>query len=275
MSKEKRSKKSNYQPKILDPTPEEIRRATDMLKPFYINNLDKLGDLSVENKINEVIDRAKTGYRYCPKTFIGRVRAISKVNAGMQKANWGHAQNYHNVRESLIQKNLDAKQGGLYPGLSAKDLRLALPTEERKRWVERESFYRKEFELNNASDVPLLMQTLTEEIIQHRLIIQKLSNQDSNLDRQMNESYARLNKALENLGVTRRQRQSLRSETEGNIASLTEIIEKKQAKIDAIRERDLQEERSLKEMRNNPEVLLQMPPELREITEKAMSNEDW
>lgn len=269
------SKKSSYKPKVLDPTPEEIRRASDMLKPFYINNPDKLNDMTVDEKINDIIDRAKVGYKYCPKTFMGRVRSLSKVNSGMQNANWGKSQNYHNVREFEIQKSLDKKGNDLYPGLTAKDLRSALPTEERKRWIERESYYRKEFELNNASDVPLLMQVLTEEIIQYRLIIDKLSNQDANLDRQMNESYARLNKALENLGITRRQRQSLRSETEGNIASLTELVEKKQSKMDAIRERDLQEERTLSEARHTDKALQAMPNELKEITEKAMSNEDW
>jgi len=272
----KKSGKAESTYAVLDPTQEEIRIAKDMLKPYYLNNPDKITDgEDLESKIDGIIERAKIGYKYCPKTFMGRIKAIAGLNVGLANVNWGKKQNYHNVREAKIEEALNEKQEELYPGISAQELRKALPKDERRRWIERESYYRKEFDLNNASDLPLLLQVLTEEMIQYRLILKKLTDQNANLDKQMSESYTRLNKALENLGITRRQRQLLTQETEGSIAKLAEILEAKKKKLDAIREKDLQEERAMTELRKDPSVLEKIPAELREITSKAMTMEDW
>jgi len=272
-------KSEKKKPKVirLDPTAEEVKRAEEMLRSFLENHPEKLKENeTIEDKVQQIIQKAIEGYPYAPKTFLGRIRSISRINLGYDDRLGGTDINsYIHKREEEIQKILAEREKDLYPGLSMQDLRKSLSPAERKRWIEREAYYRNEFDLNNASDVPLLLQVLTEEIIQYRLIKQKLKDQNADVDKQLTESYNRLNKALEHLGITRRQRQSVKQESEGNIAKLAEILDEKLRRIDAIMEKDLREEETLGKLRSSPEVFRYLPQELHDIVQKAMDSPYW
>ena len=208
---------------------------------------------------------------------MGRVKNITKINCGTRSGL--KKDNYYNLRQQKLAKVLSDREKKIYPGLSIKDLRERLSTDEKKFWIEREEYYRTEFDFNNSADQSMLLQVLAEEVIQRRLIASRLDDVDcvhlQDVEDAMEASFRRLEKGLKVLGITREQREKSGSEQEGNIASLSEIVEKKLKRIDALRAKDEEKESFLQKMRNTEQVLDILPVSLKDVVNKAIHTEDY
>lgn len=133
---------------------------------------------------------------------------------------------------------------GIYQILNIKELEY---------WLEREKIYRQEFELNSSSDEPLLKQVLMEELIQDRIIRQRIENPDKVMQTEdvMQNSYSRLQKALEALNATRKQRESESVGNKGNIAQLSLVYEEKVKNIEELLKKQKEEETEMMKKRES------------------------
>lgn len=269
-------------PARIEPKKFQIDEARQLMYDYYNSNPDKLIDknghtIDVEKKIAEVIERATVGYPYCPRTFMGRVKNITKINCGTRSGI--KKENYYNIRQNKIAQVLADREKKTYPGFSVKDLRDRLSTNEKKFWIEREEYYRTEFDFNNSADQAMLIQVLAEEVIQHRLISERLDDVENahlqEIEDAMEASFRRLEKGLKALGITREQREKAGSEQEGNIASLVTVVEKKLKKIDALRQKDEEKETFLSKARSTERVLEILPNSLKDVVTKAINTEDY
>ena len=257
---------------VLHPNEQDLNTVRSGLTGFYRNNPQFLKNgISIEKKIEEIIEICKVGWICAPKSFLKRVEWKTKWNTKALKSRLDYVDNYYNAEQVKIQEELTDKRKtkDLYPGMSAAALRSILSTEEKKFWQEREAFYKQEFEFNNSSDWALLMQLLLEELTQVRLMKKKMQNQDEDLDFQLNYSYKRMIDAQKALGITREQRENATSETDGNIAQLSQLYERKKKIIEKINRKDQMEEMALQIKHDNKDWPTDIPIEIRDIMSRA------
>lgn len=240
-----KSKRSFRPAPTLEPTSLELEKVRTGLTEFYKANPQFLKNQTIDEKIDEVIEKAKVGWSCASKNFIKRVELLTKWNSAAIKQVFGAQNNYHNAAQVRIAEEIKEAEEDLTPGLDAESLRGMLTGKEKKVWVQREKKYRTEFEFNDSSDWPLLLQVLTEEIHQLRLVERRLKHNEADLDIELNESYKRMNAALKALGLTREQRESATKETDGNIAQLVKQFEEKERFIEKRKELDRLEEDAL------------------------------
>jgi len=220
--------------------------------------------------------RASEGYKCAPKTFIGRIKSLTRWNDidmhSITSAYGGDI--YDQVRAKKTMEVLQTTEKKLYPGFSGKELRDVLPIADRKFWAEREKQYREEYDLNDSSDWPLLMQVLLEELTQRRLTKRKLLDEKLNIETELNNSYKRLMAALKALGITREQRRQSYDEGSENIATLSVKFDQKMRRISAIKEKDAIEEETMQKKHDKHEGYKDLPEELREIMDRSIRYED-
>lgn len=153
----------------------------------------------------------------------------------------------------------------------------SLDPSERRFWKERKVKYENEFNFNESSDRSLLFQLITEELIQQRLMIKKLTDPEAATDSEMTNSMARLQKCMESLGITRKQRQAAKEDTiEGSISKLAGELDKKIKTISAKEKKDEEEEiayTKLKSMRGGPRNVVPSLEEIKKI-QKQMGIKD-
>jgi hypothetical protein len=279
VSEDRPKRKRKFKPaKRLNPSEVEVNRVREALRKYYTERPHLVeGYDSIDDRINEVIEKAKEGYTCAPKTFIGRIKALvrwSDIDYYVVPALSGDTSaSFTNWRARKIAQVLKQSEKALYPGLSAKELRASLGPGERKFWIEREKKYREEYDLNDSSDWPLLMQVLLEEITQRRLTLKKLKDPEADLEDELNNSYKRLINALKALGITREQRRKDYDQSSENIASLSVRLEEKLKRIAALKEKDALEENELMRKHQEGGVLKQLPEELRNIMEDYHAGE--
>lgn len=244
----------------IEPPAFQLQMAQDGLNEFYDANPHFLKRITKEEKIKEVIDKSIEGWVCAPKDFIKRVEALTKWNCKHIVSRADYKSNYYNEKMVKELKDTEKLEKSLYQAGEGQDLKKFLATAERKDWVQREAYYRKEYELNDSSDWPLLQQILVEEILQNRLAKRKLLTEED-MDTQLNESYKRMITAQKALGVTREQRQGMGTNSEGSISQLAAQFDEKKRLIAKQMEKDALEEeieQMRKQRREGIQVLRQM-----------------
>lgn len=95
----------------------------------------------------------------------------------------------------------------------------------------RKSMYLREFEFNSSSDLSLLEAVLSDEILLRRLTNAQLQGKKDFVDRNIDEIQKRLRETQKSLGVTRAQRVADDTNQKGNVAQLSESLDKKLQEI--------------------------------------------
>jgi len=238
----------------LVPSDYEVEVVTVGLSDYYDSFPDLLKGATKEEKINEVIEKAKKGWKCAANAFVPRVELLTKWNSAGIKNLFGKNDNYKVAQQAKTAEKVreaTKKMGGTTDKF---ELARLLTGEEKKIFLERHQVYMEEFEINESSDWSLLMQILLEEIRQYRLARQSILHPEDDIELSLNESYKRMIAAQKSLGVTREQRESANKESEGNIAQLVKQYEEKKAFIEKRKKMDIMEEEALLEKHNNGEV---------------------
>lgn len=276
-SRKYRRKKTFADAPYIQPTEYEIKFVTDGLTQYYQNNPQfiKKGE-TVESKIKDVMERASKGYICAPKNYLKRIQFITKWNTTALKNRFDYKPNFENAKQIQLQKEFKENDVKTSETISyGFDIKKMIPDpNERKYWQQREQKYRDEFDFNNSSDWGLLLQVLLEELTQFRLARRRVSNPDDDVEVLITDSYMRLIKAQEALGITRKQREAAQNETEGNIAQLVVKYEEKIAHIERIREKDRLEEESKMISHHNRDALKELPQDLAEAMSTVNEFED-
>lgn len=261
--------------KLIDPTEYELSTVKDGLKEYYSNNPGFLKDgESIEQKISEVISTCSNGWAYCPKTFLKRVETLTKWRTRALKTRFDYSPSYYNAKQLQTQEDIEKSNTGLYPGVSASDLRKLLSPDERKFWQERESYYRTEFEFNNSSDWSLLLQVLLEELTQRRLVQKRMKDPNVQIDEEIDASHKRLITTQKALGITREQRESATNETDGNIAQLGVKYDNKMKILAKKEAMDRLEEETNMANRRPQYLISQIPSDMAETILAAEAQEE-
>src|SRR5690606_5537135 len=243
----------------IEPSEYQLQLVVDGLNVFYDANKQFLKTMSKEDKIDEVIQKCKEGWICAPKDFVKRVEVMTKWNSKNVESRPDYKENYHTRKMVEEELKMEKAEETLYQGQDGKSLRRYLNKEEKKTWVEREAYYRKEFELNDSADWPLLQQILVEEIHQNRIAIMRLRTDPNNdMDQQMNESQRRLINAMKSLGITREQRQGATHSTEGSVSQLAEQYEMKKKLIKKQMQKDTLEEQIMEMKKQTREGLVKL-----------------
>jgi hypothetical protein len=277
-NRKNRSKRTFATADFIVPTEWEKTVIINGLTAYYKNNPQFLKNgKTIEEKIEEVMEACKKGWDCAPKNFIKRVEWKTKWNCTAVQQRFDYKENYSNAKQIQLQKDLKTatKNKNLYPGGSGTDMRkmLTIP-EEKKFWIEREEYYRDEFDFNNSSDYPLLLQLLLEELTQWRLARRRIINPDDEVEFLITQSYKRLIDAQKALGITREQREGSNKETEGNIAQLAKLYEEKKEYIEKIKERDRLDEELKMQMHLNKKGLDYLPSDLADAMRNVNDTEE-
>lgn len=243
---------------ILEPSEYELILVTEGLTKLYEANENFLKGKTIEQKIKEVIASCKKGWKCAPTDFIKRVETKTKWNSTTIQNRFDYKPNYYNQRQIESNNKLIQEESNLYQGEDGKWLRNVLNKEDKKFWVAREAYYRKEFDLNDSADWPLLQQILVEELHQNRLAKIRLTKPHEQMDQALNESYKRLITAMKTLGITREQRQGSLGSSEGSISQLSQQFEQKKKLIEKQMQQELIEEKMMEEQKKSREGLLEL-----------------
>jgi len=175
--------------------------------------------------IATIFAECQMGWKRCPKDLDTRI----KIKSGFQ---WKSHENLKprqkkvpSLSVEVVEENEDSSKNYIFKYLT---------NAEKECWIAREESYFKEFEFNNSSDRPLLMQLLFEEIFQRRIFIHQLQNKDADLSKQMTASVQRLTELQEKLGITREQRAGILDNIDGNIANIAVDLEEKLKHIEEV-----------------------------------------
>lgn len=236
------------------PSDYEIETVTVGLSEYYDSFPDFLKGKSKEDKIAEVIEKAKKGWKCAANAFVPRVELLTKWNSAGIKNLFGKNDNYKAAQQIRAAKEIREVTKKISGTIDKFELAKLLTGEEKKIFLERHQVYVDEFEMNESSDWSLLMQVLLEELRQYRLAKRSILYPEEDIEMALNESYKRLIKAQESLGVTRHQRENANKEAEGNIAQLVKLYEEKKAFIEKQKKLDLAEEEDLMAKHDSGEV---------------------
>jgi hypothetical protein len=167
--------------------------------------------------ISTIFAECQMGWERCPNDLDTRI----KIKSGFQWKSHENLKPRQKKVPSLSVEVVEEEDSG------KNDILKYLTNAEKECWISREESYAKEFEFNNSSDRPLLMQLLFEEIFQRRIFIHQLQNKDADLSKQMTASVQRLTELQEKLGITREQRAGILDNIDGNIANISVDLEEK------------------------------------------------
>lgn len=254
------------------PSEHELEIVTIGLSEYYDSFPDLLKGVSKEDKINEVIEKAKKGWKCAANAFVPRVELLTKWNSAGIKNLFGKQDNYKVAQQVKTAKEVREASKKMTGTIDKFELARLLTGEEKKLFLERHQIYVDEFEMNESSDWSLLMQVLLEELRQYRLAKRSILHPDDDIEVELNESYKRMIAAQKSLGVTREQRESANKESEGNIAQLVKQYEEKKAFLEKRKKLDLMEEEALLEKHNSGEVYQELIKEgMKEMGESLLA----
>jgi hypothetical protein len=117
-----------------------------------------------------------------PKTVEGKKRALANLQVGRNSSD----------------SPTNLRHGGY--------IRRILDEEEQEYYMLRRGDYLNDYDINGSADEIMLHSALMEEVIQFRLYMKQSRNPSIDIDRPLNESFGRLQKALDSLGALRKQR---------------------------------------------------------------------
>lgn len=269
------------QPKPIVPSEVELKEVREGLLDHYkLNSTLIPEEFEVEVYVDRIIDFCKAGWAYAPKTFLGRIttktgwsstgdlkpRAANLNSEVIQiETPDGLTKEFKVAKENKVQEEIiKLERSKSYPGLSLEELEAFLPDlSERKFWLEREKYYMEEFDFNFSSDYALLQQLLMEELTQRRIIKSRTSNpNDTRGENSANDVYKRMIDAQKALGITRSQREGAMSQSEGNIAQLSVIYNKKKKFLDKIKKEREEHQIRMMDKRRDPDTLNVLPKDL-------------
>ena len=160
-----------------------------------------------------------------PKSFDNRIERLSKLGAHSVR---GPSKGKVAASEKKIWKETkELKENRRYQGQIATPLLDSLDNKQRKFFLEREKYYYEEFEFNQSSDYVTLMGLIADELLYQKLYQDQLQTPNDKISKQLSESHARIVKAQEILGITRKQRESLNKKVEGSVSDLSLDLNRK------------------------------------------------
>jgi hypothetical protein len=208
---------------------EEEKQARNFIKEVYRKVKNVKGNLNTI--ANKIIKDCKNGWPNAPKTFRGRIFFKLNLNEdGTTKSKGG----YHGENALVKAQNAVLKRAGrAMVGDSTDDsdwldLNLSLTPREKEFFDKRLAEYKEDFDLNLSSDMPIVEQVIIEEIVQKRAQVEALKaakgeSVNPSVSKILTETYGRLQKAQEVLGIAGKQRLDKKSYIEGSILDLHKI----------------------------------------------------
>jgi hypothetical protein len=239
--------RKNINFKSIDPSPEEISQwrsyIIDVLTYINFN-----GDMQI--KAGKIIERSLNGWDRCPNDFEARVKQLighQSVNAyeggtelkdpfkdtrgtGKQVGNKPKTKQDRYYQEAGITSEVGIEPADLFSPA-------VLSSEELAYMRQRERDYRSEFDFNNSSDVVLLNQVLTDELMLRRIQLNRLKGERVS-ESDVNKAVERIRGALKELGVTRAQRMELDQDVQGNVGQLSLELEKTLNQVERLRDKE-------------------------------------
>ena len=204
-------------------SPDEVEEIREYLTEFYI--AAKEPQEEIQDKIDVIIQQCLYGWKNAPMDFDSRIRAKLGRNSLLYKKSIGR-----------LPQNISP--GGDKIGLSAIDfIGININPEEKKFLRDRERAYRKDYEFNDSSDLPLLIEILVDELVLKRLQQERVLDDDySVVQKKVEAVQKRVLNNMESLGILRSQRIENDQNIEGNISQASVIAEKKLENIRAIKD---------------------------------------
>lgn len=165
-----------------------------------------------------------------PKTEEGRRRAL---------------QNLRPVKRKKTPSQAEIKKvPGMTHGATVKSL---LNDDERDFFELRMGEYFDDFDINESSDMVLLVMTIMEEVVWRRLMLYQFQNPTKDVNKQITDCQDRLRKNLETLGMTRKQRIGDKVNVEASISDLNARFIKELEMLQDRKEAYLREEKEVLE----------------------------
>lgn len=248
-------------PLLLNPLKEEVDEAREALI-IHFTHLPKFDGDPLE-KANQVIEACRLGWTNAPKTFFDRIRQKAKFrhSGGANLRSWGEMNAQRASREPGIEQSLEkveprqlpqwAPSEQIFDHLGREKILRALKAGDKKFWKQRERYYRNEFDFNSSSDFTLLIEVISNELKiakVHQMEFEELEKTPVKGDpmsgpdpqrllafsKMTSECHKQLGDSLKSLGVTREQRKDELDTGDGNIASLSLSLDKKEKTKEAI-----------------------------------------
>jgi len=241
---------NNIDPKDVEYGIIEVQRRNGIEKLKAVDKYSTTSDEDLAKEMDQIFKKAFEGWKGAPKGFVDRVRLILNTKTRLRTKRAPTEEPDLEDPTTFINSNIPKNAAD-----SLVSLLKPLNESERKFFKERMNKYNVEFKFNTSSDYSLLMQLITEELIQQRLMIKKLKDPDANTDFEMTNSVKRLQLCMEGLGITRKQRQLAKSDVDGNIAQISALLDKKIKSIGLKEKSDKDEEElyeSIKATRDGP-----------------------
>lgn len=223
---------------------------------------DYLYDGDIEQRANEILEKALKGWNKASDSFDSRVealighRTIATAFLRKQQVIEMRAKGYSDKEILVFFKNprrnkafkkmsdeIDKKKAALefapkvdgIPVLS-NSIIMYLNQDEQLFWKQREVDYRREFEFNDSSDKVLLDEVLYNEVLLRRIKVVNLTGENKDSIKNLREPDLLQNhqRLLEKLGILRVQRIELNQDIEGNVSELSLALETKFKEIGKI-----------------------------------------
>ena len=214
--------------KALEVPEEEIQAAKVFIKDYLRKHNKVRGSLNAQ--ITRMIKDCVEGWPTAPHTF--KERILSKLGMKPDLTPKGRPlENKTQAEKDLINSTAAAKRTGRNMTEGDNDwldLQVTLNNSEKLYMDKRFDQYKEDFELNDSSDVPIIRQIILEEIIQRRVQNEALKASrgevvEPNITKLLTDSYDRMHKAQELLGISGRQRIKKMTNAEGSIAELNQV----------------------------------------------------
>lgn len=222
-----------------------------------INKFSDSTDQEIKEAIDKLLNKAFDGWRNAPDVFIDRIDFLLNSHRKFKVPTKELPSEEPILRDPItfvndqIPKDVDERTKEILEGMSKS---------ERRFWKERFKIYNDEFNFNLSSDQTLIYQLLTEELIQHRLMVKKITDPEADTDQEMTNSMKRLKDCMEALGITRKQRQAAKSDDEdGSLSQIVAMVDKKARTVQLIEKRDIEEERMYAEIKASRGVTNNIP----------------
>jgi hypothetical protein len=241
----------------LHPTEEELQYWRGQISNHCVSILGLSSQEEIDKRTQDIINRAISGWSRAPKTFSARIRKLTK--------DWGtNGENKENLKP--VQDQLSGKIGKDDQSLRRKESELntfmelyegfanQLPVHDKTYFDRRVRYYLTEFNFNMSSDLPLVLELITEELL-HRRVMAQMATQHEDFTESL-EASAIYSKVLRNitenmsniqktLGITRQQRQTALGGTEGSVSEISMKLEEKKKSIEKIRAEEKKQEETL------------------------------
>lgn len=232
------------------------RKLKDGKTSFMIKN-----ERDILTSVNRCIDKSLKGWNRAPikdspeQTFVYRLRFLTKYDK--DEKIWTNKEKETLFVEHLTEnEKFQASQKKKFVE-TKKETSVYIPTdpsiiedtfegrfleiydpEELAFYNRRKKIYTSEFEFNSSSDLSLLEAVLSDELLLRRLSNEQIKGKKDYVDKNIDDIQKRLRENQKSLGVTRAQRVAEDSNQKGNVAQLSESLDKKLLEIRNLKDID-------------------------------------